>query len=203
MERSKTWKLWSWDPELSRIKLASQIMKILFLLITLNLPWELVGQKTNVDKTPVNSLNLGSPISDFKGQVNLLTGNEEIYQKNEWLRESLLKNIRNGIREGYYTGEHSYVNGLLASRTTLIFYNDELYKIRWSFDVYDFPRLQETGPRLNDFLASKYGPGKEDEIFILNIWQARKNYLQSFLDDTEYQIEYRNRRIHKKVEALK
>lgn len=163
----------------------------------------LFAQKS-ISKTPVNELELNSLVSQFDDDLFLITGEEEIYKENQNLRENVLKNIANGIREGLYDGyKYSAVDGIRASRTTLFFYNDELYKIRWFFLKQDLSGFEQKTEQLNKFLAEKYGEGDEQIPGLLTVWEGKKRYLQSFAEESDYQIEYRDEKIHQAVEKLK
>lgn len=157
-----------------------------------------------INKVPVNELELNSSVSDFEYDVFLITGEEEIYASNPNLRENVLRNIANGIREGLYDGyKHSTVDGVRASRTTLFFYKDELYKVRWFFLKQDLADFEQKAKQLNSYLTEKYGPGDEQIPDFLTVWQGKKRYIQSFSEESDFQIEYRDEKIHEKVEKLK
>lgn len=178
-------------------------MRFTILSIFLALSSTLFSQKS-VNKVSVNELELNSLVSQFDDDLFLITGDEEIYKENQNLRENVLENIANGIREGLYDGyKYSAIDGVRASRTTLFFYNDELYKIRWFFLKQDLPDFEQKAAQLNKFLAEKYGEGEEQIPDFLTVWQGKKRYLQSFSEESDYQIEYRDEKIHEKVEKLK
>ena len=155
---------------------------------------------------PVEGLKLGDPLTDFSESVYLLTGDEELYQQYDWLKESLLKNIENGIREGLYTGSGlDIIAGKRASKMTLFFYKEELYKVRWSFDKIGYSDPQKAGKELDTVLVDKYGPTTDEQPYgpyVLRIWKGDTYYMQSLGDEDEYQIEYRNELVHQEVEAL-
>ncbi|MEP5614061.1 MAG: hypothetical protein ABJP45_17545 [Cyclobacteriaceae bacterium] len=163
-----------------------------------------VNAQKAVNKIPVNELELNTPLSRYEEEIFLITGEEEIYRSNENLRQNVLKNIENEIREGLYAGYTSNViAGITASRTTLFFYKEELYKVRWFFLPEDHPDLAAKAHQLDRFLTEKYGPGDEQIPGLLKVWETKKRYLQSFSEETEFQIEYRDEKIHKVVETLK
>ncbi|MEP1095419.1 MAG: hypothetical protein ABJG78_09935 [Cyclobacteriaceae bacterium] len=173
------------------------------ILVLLTLTFSANAQKT-INKIPVNELELNVPLSTYEPELFLITGEEEIYKNNENLRQNVLRNIEKGIREGLYAGYTlNVVGGITASRTTLFFYKEELYKVRWFFLPQDHPDLAEKADRLDTFLTEKYGPGDEQIPDLLKVWQSKKRYLQSFSEETEFQIEYRDEKIHRIVEGLK
>jgi len=172
---------------------------LVFLIATFS-----VSAQKEVSKIPVNELELNTPLSMYEQDVFLLTGEEEFYRENENLRQNVLRNIEKGIREGQYAGyTASVIDGIKASTTTLFFYKEELYKVRWSFLPLDHPDLAANEDQLDRFLTEKYGPGDEQIPDLLKVWQSKKRYLQSFSEEYEFQIEYRDEKIHTLVEALK
>lgn len=177
-------------------------MRLLLLaLLVFNL--SAAAQKT-INNTPINDLKLNTSLSQYDNDVRLITGYEEIYANFPNLKENVLKNISNGIREGLYGGFlYNGIDGIPSSRTTLFFYNEELYKVRWFFLASDNANLENVATQLNKYLEKLYGPGDEQIPGLLKVWQTKKRYIQSFSDETEFQIEYRDEKIHQKVEKLK
>lgn len=183
----------------------NQTMKIkpIFLVAFFLLTIETMAQKA-INKVSVNELELNTALTQHEEDLRLITGDEEIYMKYPNLRENVLKNIENGIREGLYGGyTYDVVNGVRASRTTFFFYQGELYKVRWFFLRNQHADLEDKVAKLNAFLEEKYGPTTEEGFLTLMAWKGKGKYLQSFFDEeNEFQIEYRDEKIHRKVEAL-
>lgn len=171
-------------------------MILVFLFATLS-----VSAQKKVNKTPVNDLELNTPMSQY--EVLLISGDEEIYAKYPELRKNVVKNISDGIREGLYAGyTFNKIEKFQASRTTLFFYEEELFKVRWFFQKKEFPNLEEVSEQLTAYLEERYGEGKEEIPGLLKSWKGRKRYLQYFSDENELQIEYRDEKIQKKVDKL-
>lgn len=157
-----------------------------------------------INKIPVNELELNTHLSVYESDLFLITGEEEIYATNPNLKKNVLRNISWGIREGLYGGYTlNVVDGLRASRTTLFFYKEELYKVRWSFLSQDHPDLKMKASQLGTYLEKRYGSSEEQIPGVLQVWESKKKYLQSFSEYTEFQIEYRDEKIHRLVEQLK
>ncbi len=157
-----------------------------------------------INKTPVNELELNTSLSQYRNDLRLITGDEEIYRNYPNLKENVKKNIANGIREGLYGGyAYDKIDGIPASRTTLFFYKNELYKVRWFFLKSELRNFEEVQSELTQYLKDKFGPGEEQIPELLNVWQTKKRYLQAFSDENEFQIEYRDEKIHRAVEKLK
>lgn len=169
----------------------------------------LIGLSANaqkaINKVSVNALELNTPLIQYGGDLRLITGEEAIYQNYPNLKENVLKSIANGIQEGLYGGyEYDSIDGIRASRTTFFFYNEKLYKVRWFFLRNEHPDLEEKIDRLNTYLLDKYGPTTEEGFLTLNAWKTKKRYVQSFFDEeNEFQIEYRDEKVHRIVEKLK
>ena len=160
-----------------------------------------VDAQRKVNRIPVNDLELNTSMSQY--EVFLISGDEEIYDKYPKLRKNVLKNISNGIREGLYAGyTFNKIENFQASRTTLFFHKEQLFKVRWFFQKAEFPNLEEVSQQLTTYLGERYGPGKEQIPGLLKSWKGRKRYLQYFSDETEFQIEYRDEKIQKKVDKL-
>jgi hypothetical protein len=177
--------------------------RALFLMLFFG-PGFVFAQKT-ISKIPVNELSLNTSLSQYESDLRLITGYEEIYKNFPNLQENVFKNIDNGVREGLYGGyKYDLVDGIRASRTTFFFFKDELYKIRWFFLRNENPDLEDKVEQLNKFLKEKYGPTTEESFLTLNAWSGKGRYLQTFFDEeNEFQIEYRDEKIHKKVEKIK
>ncbi|QDH80908.1 hypothetical protein FKX85_18400 [Echinicola soli] len=92
--------------------------------------------------------------------------------------------------------------GKQASKLNLIFYKEELYKIRWTYRKEDFKDLASLAKFLNLYFTEQFG--KPDEVIFGDtfIWEEDKNYLQAFLDQNVYQIELRDKEIEKIVNDL-
>ncbi|MEQ9402421.1 MAG: hypothetical protein RIM99_02445 [Cyclobacteriaceae bacterium] len=179
-------------------------MRKIFLFLGCLLCMNPVPAQKSINKLPINELELNTNLSAVESDLFLITGEEDIYANNPNLRENVHRNIANGIREGLYAGnEFGLVNGIMASRITLFFYNEELYKVRWFFLQEDYSDLSDKSSKLVKFLENKYGIPDEQIPQILRVWQGKKRYVQTFSEETEFQIEYRDEKIHKVVEKLK
>ncbi len=157
-----------------------------------------------IDEIPVNEAELNTPVTAYSSDIELITGNEDIYFEYEWLRNSVLKNIANGIREGVYVGsKHNIINDIKASKTTFFFYRDKLYKIRWFYKKSDYVGINDIANKLDDFLIARFGKTNDKGFLTSKVWRGREKYLQSFLEEgEEYQIEYRDMIIHETVRQL-
>ncbi len=176
-----------------------------FILVLLVGSFSSHAQK-EINKKSVNELELNTPLSQYETDLRLITGEEEIYENYPNLKENVKKNIANGIREGLYGGyRYNGINGIPASRTTLFFYKDELYKVRWFFQRNQHPDLQGVVDQINGYLTGKYGEADgTGSLAFWYFWRSKKRFLQSFFDEeNEFQIEYRDEKIHKAVEKLK
>ena len=164
--------------------------------------YQLPAQK-RIDNTFDDRIRLETPLNAYEKDLYLLTGNEEIYFDHPHLRENIKKNIERGIREGIYTGsELNYVNGLKAGKMTLFFYQEKLYKVRWFFDKISHANLSEVAKQLNDYLENNLGKATDEAFVFMKVWNEPKYYLQTFLEDEEFQIEYRNQRVHELIRNL-
>ncbi len=118
------------------------------------------------------------------------------------MKTSLEKNIKIGIREGLYQGSTlNQINKIAAIKTTLFFYKNELYKIRWIFKN-DGGKLERVSEEIQNYLIQKYGPVNSETIFGLKVWKGEKNYLQTFFESNEFQVEYRDNIIHQTLQTL-
>lgn len=176
-------------------------MKSLTIILFLFFGLQLYSQ-SKIDTEPVNEIRLNTDIDDYTESVYFLTGEESLYQKYEWLKTSLEKNIKIGIREGLYQGSTlNQINKIAAIKTALFFYKDELYKIRWTFKN-DGGKVEGASEEIKNYLIQKYGPVNSETIFGLNVWKGEKNYLQTFLEANEFQVEYRDDTIHQTLQSL-
>jgi len=177
-------------------------MRILSLLC-LSLIFGIKAPQSKLSPPPVEGVALNTPLANYEKSVYLITGKEDIYQKYDWLKESIQNNIKNGIREGIYQGNTlDIVDGNKASKMTLFFYKEALYKVRWSFSKSDYSDLKAASVKLDNYLTDKYGKITELGFYDMKIWRDEKVYLQSLGDADEYQIEYRDEKTHLIVEAL-
>ncbi|MBD8491293.1 hypothetical protein IFO69_21250 [Echinicola sp. CAU 1574] len=158
------------------------------------------GQKSLDNVNGLNQIKLNQTLQDYQESLYLISGDEPVYKNNNSTRESLKRNIKNGIREGVYK-EHShlFIDGKKASKLNMIFYKGELYKIRWTFRKGDFKDLASLAKFLNQHFTEQFGHPKEVLFGDTYIWEEDKNYLQAFLDQTEYQIELRDKQIDRIV----
>ena len=158
----------------------------------------------SINKIPFNNIGLGSGIEAFSGEVFLFTGDEDIFDGNPNLKENVLRNISKGIEEGIYFGyELHKIAGIEATRFTLFFYQRKLYKARWSFQKNSVANFNQSISKIKNHIVKTYGQGKEEIPELLRIWETKKKYLQLFSEEEEIQIEYRDPKIHEKVELLK
>lgn len=180
------------------------LLKIQSILIAL-LAVGMSQAQQSLNKVPPNDLELGVYLDSFNDfELFLITGEEEIYQTNKNLKENVLRNIKNGIREGLYDGYNlSLINGKRASRTTLFFFKGELYKARWFFNNSEHGNIEKLGQSVNELFEKNYGEATEGIPGVFLNWSTKKKYLQTFLEENEFQVEYRNEKIHKAVEKLK
>lgn len=179
-------------------------MRNLLIIFTLCIQLPLTAQ-SSVDDTAPNELQLGSQLSDLKAQLYLITGDEDIYSRYDWLKASVKKNIANGIREGVYRGsKYAKLSSEKASKTTLFFFENALFKVRWDFDKADFEDLKAVSTQLNVFLKQRYGEGKPENVgpFKMLVWEAEQHYLQIFEDSESIQVEFRNKALQKTVDGL-
>ena len=180
------------------------------LLLCLSLSF-LFPSKQSLENSPVKGISLNSPLTSYEKSLYLITGDESVYKKYASVRESLLNNIRNGIREGIYQGNKlDIIEGNKASKMSLFFYKKELYKVRWSFGKKEYPNLGELTKNINDYFLNKYGKVTDNmsgsmgpgDYYDQRVWTDQKIFLQMFGDPDQLQIEYRDEQIHQKVEAL-
>ena len=60
----------------------------------------------------INGLELGEKLETLENTLYLITGKESIYQQNQWLAESVTRNLEKGIQEGIYEGStYRILNG--------------------------------------------------------------------------------------------
>lgn len=176
-----------------------------FLILAFVISFSTHAQKA-INKSSVNEIVLNTSLTQYEGDLRLITGEEEIYKNFPNLRENVLKNLENGIREGLYGGyTYNVINEIPATRTTFYFYNEELYKVRWFFLRDHHSDLETVVDQINDFLVKRYGEAdRSGSLAFWYVWRSKKKYLQSFFDEeNELQIEYRDEKIHQIVEKLK
>lgn len=151
----------------------------------------------------INELQLGMPLEPLKPSVYLITGKEQVYRDNPWLAQSYLRNLDRGIIEAIYEGQTAnFLNGRKASDTKLHFFNEHLYKIRWTFER---KYLGNPKTHLEDFktyLIKKYGNPTEVILGDTFIWDQAGQRLQLFADNESLQVELRDDEIEKKLKAL-
>jgi len=151
----------------------------------------------------INELQLGMPLEPLKPSVYLITGKEQVYRNNPWLAQSYLRNLDRGILEAIYEGTTAnYLNGRKASDTKLHFFNEQLYKIRWTFERKD---LGNPKTHLEDFKAyfiKKYGNPTQEILGDTFIWEKAGQRMQLFADHESLQVELRDNEIEKKLKSL-
>lgn len=115
----------------------------------------------------------------------------------------MLKNIENGIQEGLYGGsEFNKINEKEATQTTFYFYQNKLYKIRWSFFRNAIADFNSVIQNIDEYIHTKYGPPTEKGITGMSIWRSNNLFLHTFQELNEYQIEYRDEVIHDYLRKL-
>lgn len=178
-------------------------MKKYWLVVLLLIGTSVIEAQDKSKPIQLLEVELHTEIGFYGDDFVLLTGEESIYLEHDWLRKSLLKNIADGIREGEYIGsDYNTINEVKASKTTFYFYNDKLYKVRWFFYPYEYSDITALAEELNRYLERKFGNGKDEKFIPLKVWNGNRNYLQSFMDDQEFQIEYRDAITHDIVRKL-
>ena len=178
-------------------------MKLISLISFLVLLQNLGISQNAVDSISFNSIKLGQHISEFENNFYYISGNEAIYQRDSSLRNSILNNIKNEIREGIYRGNTlNTINQIPASKTTFFFYQGKLFKIRWDFRKSDFDEFEAVSKSLNSYLLKTLGKITGEEFGLMLFWEGRNNYLQSFADTDLFQIEFRNKDTHSIVTQL-
>jgi len=162
-----------------------------------------IGQQTLDEANGLNDIKLNHTLQHYQESLQLITGDEAIYQRNEWLQKAVKRNIQNGIQEGIYK-EHShlFVARKQASKLNLIFYKDELYKIRWTFRKEDFTDLASLSKFFNQYFTDQFGKPTDVILGDTFIWEGDKNYLQAFVGQSDFQIELRDKKIDRVVKDL-
>ncbi|GAB3669188.1 hypothetical protein GCM10028791_44210 [Echinicola sediminis] len=161
------------------------------------------GQQSLDEANGLNDIKLNHTLQHYQESLQLITGEETIYQRNEWLQKAVKRNIKNGIQEGIYK-EHShlFVARKQASKLNLIFYKDELYKIRWTFRKEDFTDLASLAKFFNQYFTDQFGKPTDIILGDTFIWEEDKNYLQAFVGQSDFQIELRDKKIDRVVKDL-
>lgn len=180
-----------------------QILKnSLFYLLLLISP-SLLAQEEIDDATSINGLQLASTLESLKSELQLITGKESIYQNNQWLAESVKRNLDAGIQEGIYQGfPLRIVKGQEAHGLRLTYLSGSLYKCRWTFNKRDIPNM-ENG--VNDFITyftKKLGSPTESYSNETIIWKGNVNRLTINYYDGTIQIEWRNEGSESKAKQL-
>jgi len=151
----------------------------------------------------LNELELGQNLSTLIDQLQMITGNETVYQNNQWLAESVKRNLKNGIQEGINLGETKrIINGYQASDHRILFFKEEVYKIRWTFDRSDFPVLKQVFDDFIVYFTNKFGQPTETLFEDTFIWKGSINRLQVFFDEKSIQVEFRNDIVEKTIKTL-
>jgi len=163
-----------------------------------------IFSQTSVDDSKgLNDLELGQELSTLIDQLQMITGNETVYQNNPNLAEIVKNNLKKGIQEGINVGEtRRIINGYRATDHRILFFKNAVYKIRWNFDKSDFPVLE---PVFKDFVAyftKKFGQPTDAFFEDTFIWKGEVNRLQLFSDGKSIQIEFRNDLIEKGLRSL-
>lgn len=151
----------------------------------------------------VNGLELGEKLETLKNSIYLITGKESIYIQNQWLAESVARNLEKGIQEGIYEGtSYRILNGRSATNLRLHFYGENLYKIRWTFDKKDFSNLPLLFSDFKEYFSKRYGPPSDFMFGDTYIWVSKNRQLQLFKDREVLQVEFRDEGIEKKIKSL-
>jgi hypothetical protein len=145
--------------------------------------------------TGINELNLGEEYSSIQSSLYLITGKEPVYRQNPWLAESFLRNVNRGIQEAIYEGNTLHVvNGRKASEMRVLFYNNKLYKIRWTFYAGDFSNLPLIFSEFMDYYVKRFGAPSQTILGDTLIWEGKTNRLQVFIDKESIQVEFRDQK---------
>lgn len=151
----------------------------------------------------VNGLELGEKLETLKNTLYLITGKESVYQQNQWLAESVARNLEKGIQEGIYEGNsYRILNGRSATNLRLHFYSGNLYKIRWTFDKKDFSNLPLLFSDFKEYFSKRYGSPSDFMFEDTYIWESKNRRLQLFIDKEVLQVEFRDEGIEKKIKTL-
>lgn len=184
-------------------KLSKIIKGIFLLLLGISFSKNLNAQIADIDSlNAINGVKLNSDISELKEHIYLITGNESVYQRYKFMQRSVLQNIEKGIREGIYEGNiHHTIYGHKATKTTFYFYKGELFKIRWFFSKSRYEDLSKLRDELIKEISKVFGEPRHDIVLDMKIWEGRKNHLQTFLDEREFQVELKDRRFARLTET--
>jgi len=83
----------------------------------------------------------------------------------------------------------------------LHFFKDELYKVRWTF-YGEQEKLKKISNTIHLLFVNKYGKVASETPWGMKVWEGGKNRLQTFLESSEFQIEYRDDKINQIIESL-
>lgn len=154
---------------------------------------DLLNDNTDLKTKTLNGLNLGQNLDSVRNAVYLITGKESVYQQNQWLAESVARNLEKGIQEGIYEGtSYRILNGRSATNLRLHFYGENLYKIRWTFDKKDFSNLPMLFSDFKEYFSKRYGPPSDFMFGDTYIWESKNRRLQLFIDKEVLQVEFRD-----------
>jgi hypothetical protein len=151
----------------------------------------------------INGLELGEKLETLENTLYLITGKESIYQQNQWLAESVTRNLEKGIQEGIYEGStYRILNGRSSTNLRLHFYHKNLYKIRWTFDRKDFSNLPMFFSDFKEYFSKRYGPPSDFLFGDTYIWESKNRRLQLFIENDAIQVEFRDEGVEKKIKSL-
>lgn len=182
----------------------SSLIRHFALSITLILFSIIYGFSQTIDQaTGINELNLGESLDELSNSLYIITGKEPIYQQNPWLAQSFLRNLDRGLKEAIYEGSTlNILNGRKATDMKAHFYNEKLYKVRWTFNRKNFQNLPAVFAEFKDYFQKRYGPTTDTIFDDTLIWEGNTNRLQLFIDQESVQVEFRDNVTEKKIQTL-
>lgn len=152
----------------------------------------------------LNELELGQGLNELVDELQMITGNESVYHNYPRLAESVKNNLKKGIKEGIYLeGPKRIINGYSASGHRVLFFQDKVYKIRWTFERNDFPVLKEVFQNFLNQYTKAFGTPTDNIMEDTFVWKGSKNRLQLFMDDNSIQVELRDEAVETAIKYLK
>ena len=180
------------------------IFKKLILSIVLLFLGNLLLAQESIDQVKsINGLELSSSLQSLKSDLQLITGNETIFQNHDYLARHVKRNLEIGVLEGIYLGHTlNIVNGIESPDLRVTYFADSLFKCRWTFDKQGFPNPKEVFKNFISYFSNKFGPATETQFGDTFIWKGEVNRLTVNYYEGTIQIEWRDDTVETKTKEL-
>lgn len=180
-----------------------QFKKLILLNALLVFSNLLLAQSAIDQVKDLNGLALSSPLENLESDLQLITGDETIFQNRDYLARHVKKNLEIGVQEGIYLGHTlNIVNGNESPDLRLTYFTNSLFKCRWTFEREDFPNPQGAFKNFISYFSNKFGPPTEIQMGDTFIWKGEVNRLMLNYFEGTIQIEWRDDTIENQTKQL-